>query len=488
MLVIADSVKPACIAGVMGGFDSEINDSTTVMVLESANFNPKSIRETSKKLGMRSEASARNEKPMGYVMCEIASKRACQLIEMIGAGTVVGGYLEAGKSSYTAPTVSLRPHRAEELLGVKISTEQMLQYLNILEIESNFDGEKINCKIPYFRTDIEQEADVIEEIGRMYGFENIESKPLAGNIRVGRKTVQRNTEDEIKNILSSMGFYEITTYSFISPKSYDTICVPENSPLRNYIKILNPLGEDYSSMRTTLMPNIMDVIKRNSNRGVNEAFVYEVGNTFVPKQIPVSELPLEKAKVCIGMYGKCDFYDLKGIVEELLSRFGVKVSLKPVPDNSSFHPGRTAGMYINDDFVGIYGEVSQGVLNNYGLDHKVYLAEIDVEKLVECKNTNWKYEPLPKYPAMVRDIAVIVKDEVLAGDMEETIKSINPYIIENVKLFDVYKGEHIESGYKSTAFSVTYRNKERTLKEKEVENIHKKILETLNTKFGAALR
>ncbi len=488
MLVIADSEKPACIAGVMGGFNSEISNETSIMVLESASFNPKSIRETSKKLGMRSEASARNEKPMGYMMCEIASKRACQLIEMIGAGTVVGGYLEAGKNSYTPPIVTLRPYRAVDLLGVEIEVNQMLDYLNTLEIESTYDGEKISCKIPYFRTDIEQEADIIEEIGRMYGLENIESKPLQGNIRVGRKSEKRGIEDDIKNILSSLGLCEITTYSFISPKSYDTICVTENSNLRNYVKIINPLGEDFSSMRTTLTTNMMDVIKRNSNKGVEEAKLYELGNTFIPLQQPIVDKPLEKSKICIGMYGKYDFFDLKGIVEELISRFGVKISLKPIKDNSSFHPGRTAGMYINDEFVGIYGEVSNEALNNYGLNHKVYLAEIDVEKIVEYKNTNWKYVALPKYPSMVRDIAVKVKDEILAGDMEETIKAVNPYIIESVKLFDVYKGEHIEEGYKSTAFSVTYRNKERTLKEKEVERIHKIILETLQIKFGATLR
>ncbi len=488
MLVIADSEKPACIAGVMGGYYSEINDDTKIMVLESANFNPKSIRETSKKLGMRSEASARNEKPMGYVMVELANKRACQLIEMIGAGTVVGGYLEAGRSEYEAPVVTLRPHRVPWLLGVDIPVDDMLKYLNLLEIESTFDGEKIISKIPYFRTDIEQEADLIEEVGRLYVFENIESAPLLGSTRVGRKSDKRNLEDYIKTILCGIGLYEITTYSFISPKSYDNICVSDHSPLRNYVRILNPLGEDFSSMRTTLMPNMMEVISRNSNRGVDNAKLFEIGSIFIPKEQPVVNEPHEKIKLCIGMYGNYDFFDLKGIIEAVLSRLGIKVSLKPVTDNPSFHPGRTAAMYVNDDLLGIYGEMSMEAAGNYGIDHKVYAAEIDIEKLLEHKDTNWKYEPLPKYPAMVRDIAVIVKDEILAGEMIETIEAVNPHLIESVELFDVYKGEHVQEGYKSTAFSVTYRNKERTLTEKEIESIHKKILEQLERKYEAKLR
>ena len=488
MLVIADGEKPACIAGVMGGYHSEISENTKIMVLESANFNPKSIRETSKKLGMRSEASARNEKPMGHVMTELAAKRACQLIEMIGAGTVVGGYLEAGKSEYVPPVVTLRPHRVKELLGIEISVDNMLNNLNTLEIESVYDGEKIISKIPYFRTDIQQEADLIEEVGRLYGFENIPPSPLLGSTKVGRKSNKRMLEDHIKTILCGMGLYEITTYSFISPKCYDSINAPEDSHLRNYVKILNPLGEDFSSMRTTLIPNMLEVVQRNSNRGVDDAKLYEIGSVFIPREQPVSQEPYEKLKLCIGMFGKYDFYDLKGIIEALLQRLGIAVTLRALIDNPTFHPGRSAAMYVNDECIGIYGEVSPKTLDNYGLDNKVLLAEIDIEKLLEHKNTDWKYQPLPKYPAMVRDIAVIVEETASVGAMIEVISAANPHLIESVELFDVYKGEHIEEGYKSCAFSITYRNKERTLKEKEVEKIHNKILNELEKKFEAKLR
>ncbi len=488
MLVIADAEKPACIAGVMGGYYSEISGSTKIMALETANFNPKSIRETSKKLGLRSEASARNEKPMGYVMCEIASNRVCQLIEIIGAGTVVGGFLEAGKSGYEPPVVSLRPHRSNALLGVEIPVADMLNFLNTLEIESVYDGEKITSMIPYFRTDIEQEADLIEEVGRLYGFENIESKPLRGSTRVGRKSDLRMVEDEIKSLLKGMGLYEITSYSFISPKAYDSICAKEDSPLRKDVRILNPLGEDFSSMRTTLLPNMLEVIERNSNRQVESAKLYEVGSIFIPLDQPVTKEPHEELKLCIGMYGSFDFFDLKGIIFAMLKRFGIKADLKYVTDNPSYHSGRTAAILVGDDPIGIFGEASPRVADNYGLDHRVYLAEIDLEKILLHKNTDWKYEALPKYPSMARDIAVIVKDDVLAGHMEEEIKKVNPYLIESVVLFDVYKGEHIREGYKSTAFSVIYRNKERTMKEKEVEKIHERILQVLGKKFNAVLR
>jgi len=485
VLVIADSEKPVGLAGVMGGYDTEIGEDTTLMLLESATFNTKSIRDTSRKYGLRSEASARNEKVLHYKNAEIASNRACQLIEMIGAGTVVKGYINAGKSDYVPKTVTLRPHRAEELLGVKISVDDMLKSLNKLEVKSTFDGEKIVSEIPYFRCDIEQEVDLIEEIGRIYGFENIEAQPTISTLEKGRKSEKRQTEDYIRNIMVSMGLVEIMTYSFISPKSLDNICVNEDSYIKKYIRLLNPLGEDFSVMRTTLMTNMLDAMSRNNNRGINEVKFFEVGNTFFPKQLPVTELPEERSKLCIGMYGEYDFFNLKGIIEQMLNRFGIGLKVKAVENNPIFHSGICAGVYFDDEEVGVFGELHPQVLDNYDINKKVLMAEIDVDKIVEHKNM---IKALPKYPAMQRDIAVKVKDEVLVGDMEDIIKGINPHIIEDVKLFDVYKGSHIEKGYKSTAFSITYRNKDRTLKDKEVDKIHNMILEKLKENFDAVLR
>lgn len=488
VLVIADSEKPVGLAGVMGGYDTEIGEETTLMLLEAATFNTKSIRDTSRKFGLRSEASARNEKVLHYKNAEIASNRACQLIEMIGAGTVVKGFINAGKSEFVPKKVTLRPHRSDELLGVKISVEDVLASLNKLEIKSSFDGEKIVSEIPYFRCDIEQEADLIEEIGRMYGFENIEGKPIVSTLEKGGKSEKRQTEDYIKNIMVSMGLSEIMTYSFISPKSLDNICASEESDIKKYIRLLNPLGEDFSVMRTTLMSNMLDVMSRNNNRGINEVKFFEIGNTFFPKELPVAQLPDERSKLCIGMYGNYDFFNLKGIIEQMLERFGIELKLKAIEDNTTFHSGICAGIYIEDELIGVFGELHPQVLENYDINKKVLLAEIEVDKIVGYKNMARKYKALPKYPAIQRDIAVKVKDEVLVGDMEAVIKAVNPHIIENVSLFDVYKGSHIECGYKSTAFSITYRNKDRTLKDKEVDKIHNMVLENLKENFDAVLR
>lgn len=488
VLVIADSEKPVGIAGVMGGYDTEIGDDTTLMLLESATFNTKSIRETSRKYGLRSEASSRNEKVLHYKNAEIANNRACQLIEMIGAGTVVKGYLNAGKSDFVPKTVTLRPHRAEELLGIKMPVDEMLTILNKLEIKSSFENGLIVSEVPYFRCDIEQEADLIEEIGRIYGFENIEAVPVVSTLTKGKKSEKRQTEDAIRNIMVSMGLMEIMTYSFISPKSLDNICSSEESYMKKYIKLLNPLGEDFSVMRTTLMTNMLDAMSRNNNRGINDLKFFEVGNTFVPRDLPVTELPNERSKLCIGMYGDYSFFNLKGIIEQMLNRFGIELKVKAIQDNPTFHSGICAGVYLADEQIGIFGELHPQVLENYDIDKKVLMAEIDVDKIVENKNMIRKYEVLPKYPAMQRDIAVIVKDEVLVGDMMDVIKAVNPHMIESVELFDVYKGSHITQGYKSTAFSIIYRHKDRTLKDKDVDKLQDIVLKKLEENFEAVLR
>lgn len=488
VLVIANSQEPVGIAGVMGGYDTEIGEDTALMLLESATFSTKSIRETSRKYGLRSEASSRNEKVLHYKNAEIASNRACQLIEMIGAGTVVKGYLNAGKSDFIPKTVTLRPHRAEELLGIKMPVEDMLAILNKLEIKSSFENGLIVSEVPYFRCDIEQEVDLIEEIGRIYGFENIEAVPVISTLTKGKKSNKRQTEDEVRGIMVSMGLMEIMTYSFISPKSLDKTCSNEESYMMNYIKLLNPLGEDFSVMRTTLITNMLDAISRNNNRGNYDLKFFEVGNTFVPKALPVTELPEERSKLCIGMYGDYNFFNVKGIIEQMLNHFGIELKVKAIHDNPIFHSGICAGVFINEEQIGIFGELHPQVVENYDIDKKVFIAEIDVDKIVDNKNMTRKYEQLPKYPSMQRDIAVIVKDEVLVGDMIAVIKAVNPHVIESVELFDVYKGTHITQGYKSTAFSIIYRHRDRTLKDKDVDKLHDIVLRKLIENFEAELR
>lgn len=488
ILAIADENGTTALAGVMGGLFSEITDETKVMLLESANFNSKSIRHTSKKLGLRSEASSRFEKGLQPESVVDACERACQLIEMLGAGTVIKGSIDVGEKTSEIRDVNLRPDRVERLLGVKIDIEEMINTLNSLGIESTLENGIIVSKIPYYRADIEQEADLIEEVGRIYGFHNIESAPLKGQILKGSKSYKRLIEDRLKSILTGLGLYEITTYSFISPKSYDKICLGKDDKKRNIVKIINPLGEDYSVMRSTLIPNMTDVIARNINHGVQSAILYEIGNIFIPKSLPVTELPCEKSTICIGAFGNCDYYKIKGIVEQIMERLGIECEYNASSDYGTFHGGRTAEIIIDNEKTGIIGELHPDVNEKYGLKTKVYIAEIDVEFLVKKANFNRKYKSLPKYPAVSRDISVVIKEEISVGEIEKVIYEADNTILENIKLFDVYRGNPIDKGYKSVAFSLTYRHMDYTLKDEEVNIVHQNILSNLENKLGAILR
>lgn len=488
ILAIADENGTTALAGVMGGLYSEITDDTKVMLLESANFNSKSIRHTSKKLGLRSEASSRFEKGLQPESVVDACERACQLIEMLGAGTVIKGCIDVGVKTSDIKEVNLRPDRVERLLGVKISIDDMIKTLNSLEIKSRLDNGIIISQIPYYRADIEQEADLIEEIGRIYGFHNIESAPLKGQILKGSKSHKRLIEDKLKSLLTGLGLYEITTYSFISPKSYDKICLNKDDKKRNIVKIINPLGEDYSVMRSTLIPNMTEVITRNINHGVQSALLYEIGNIFIPKNLPVTELPYEKSTICIGAFGNCDYYKIKDIVEQIMERLGIKCVYNASTDYSTFHSGRTAEIIIDNEKAGIIGELHPDVNEKYGLKTNVYIAEIDVELLVRKANFIRKYKQLPKYPAVTRDISVVLKEEISVGEIEKVIYESDNTILENIKLFDVYRGNPIDKGYKSVAFSLTYRHMEYTLKDEEVNIVHQNILTNLENKLGAILR
>src|SRR6056297_1216702 len=321
MLIIADESKPIGIAGVMGGYDSEVTKNSKVILMESANFDGKSVRETSKKLSLRSEASSRNEKDLPDEIVVDACNRVCQIIESIGAGTIVKGVIDRGDKDAPLREVIMDPKNCNNLLGSNIEDKKMLDILNSLNIESKIHQGKIVSKIPNFRKDLEIEADLIEEVGRIFGFHNIPPKPLKGNILKGSKSELRKVEDKSKEILYGLGLYEITTYSFISPKEYDRFLVEEKNLLRNYVEISNPLGEDFSSMRTTLLPNMLKVISKNSNYGIKKGMLFEIGNTFSKKE---KNAPEEIRRISIGMYGNYDFYSLKGVVENLLNKFGFK--------------------------------------------------------------------------------------------------------------------------------------------------------------------
>lgn len=488
-LVIADGEKPVAIAGVMGGFDTEVTNETNVILIEAANFNEKSVRLTSKTHNLRTEASSRFEKGIDSNLCEIACNRACQLIEEIGAGVVVGGIIDNYSNVRKASTISLRPRKVNELLGVEIDKKTIIDILKGLEFDVKDMGEFLEVKVPTFRLDVEREVDLIEEVGRIYGFHNIPNKPLLGVLTRGERPYNVIIEDKAIRILQGLGLNEVMTYSFISPKAYDKIELKSDSIKRNSVKLINPLGEDYSVMRTTIIPNIMELLSRNFNYGVKEALTFEIGNIFIPKELPLKSLPQERRTLAIGMYGEVDYYYLKGIVEILLNRLGISSFRYLREENHpTFHPGRTANIILDNKVLGIIGEVHPDVLENYDLDVPVYIGELDFVTIIEEANLIKKYKPLPKYPSITRDLAVVIDREIPVTDIEDVIMKWGKDIVEKVELFDVYEGEQIPTGKKSVAFSIIYRSYDKTLRDEDVNKVHDKIVKEVEETFKANLR
>lgn len=488
-LVIGDGENPIAIAGVIGGFDTEVTKDTKNVLIEGANFNSKSVRLTSKKLNLRSEASTRFEKGIDINLSQVAADRVCQLIEEIGAGTIVKGNIDIYKEIKEEKTINVRPSRVNKMLGTEISVEDMVGYLNGLGLTSKLVEGLIQVKVPSFRLDIELEIDLIEEIGRLYGFHNIVSKPLVGVLTRGEKPLGKRIEDRTKAILQGLGLNEVMSYSFISPKAYDKINLPEDSPIRKYIKLINPLGEDYSVMRTTLIPNMLELLSRNYNRGVSASYLYEIGNIFIAKELPVVQLPDEKKVLSFGIYGKKDFYYLKEVIDKTLNRLGIKdIEYIREENNPIFHPGRTAKILCNGEELGIIGEIHIDIAENYNIKDRVYIGQLDFDKIIELTNLETKYKALPKYPSMARDLAVVVSENVLVGDIQKVIAKHGEGLIEKIELFDIYTGSQIEENMKSIAFSIIYRSHDRTLKDDEVNNIQNSIIKDLEDTFKAKLR
>ncbi|NMA86923.1 MAG: phenylalanine--tRNA ligase subunit beta, partial [Tissierellia bacterium] len=488
-LVIADENRPIAIAGVMGGFDTEVDENTTTVLLESANFNGKSVRLTAKELNLRTEASSRFEKGIDSNLCETAANRVCQLVEEIGAGTVVGGNIDVYKSLKKEKEIILKTEYVNRLLGIDLEPREMANYLERLELKTSLNGDKINVLIPSFRLDLKEEVDLIEEIGRLYGFHNIEPKPLVGVLTRGGKSYESIIEGKTNTILQGLGLNQVMTYSFISPRVYDKLNLKENNELRNYIKILNPLGEDYSVMRTTLIPNMLGLLSRNYNYGVEECFFYEIGNIFIPKELPVKELPLEKKILSVGMYGDIDFYTIKEVVENLFRKLGImNIEFLPKEDDPIFHPYRTAEILYENEAIGIIGEIHIDIMENFEIEKKSYIGEIDFDKIVEITNLEKSYKPLPKYPSIARDIALVVNRDIMIGQLEKAIWENGGGLIEEVKLFDIYEGDQVGEGKKSVAFGIRYRSYERTLKDKEINEIQENIVKELEKSLGAQLR
>lgn len=488
MLVIADEAKAVAVAGVMGGENSEIVDDTTDILFESANFNGISVRLTAKKLGLRTEASGRFEKGLDVEGVIAAVDRAAQLVEELGAGKVCKGIIDRYEAKMESSVIKFRPDRINAFLGTAIKTEEMVRIFKALEFE--VDERNMTVTAPGFRPDIEQEADLAEEVARFYGYNNIEATLLPGmETTIGRKSRKQKIEDLIKDTMVACGLSETYTYSFTSHKVFDLIRLPEESELRRTVTIRNPLGEDYSIMRTTTVPEMMEVLATNYNRRVEEARLFELSSVYLPKSLPLTELPYEKQVLTLGMYGNADFYEIKGVVEELLSILGIKgYEFIPEKDNPVFHPGRTASLMLDGKKVGTVGEVYPEVAENFEAPERTYMGIVDVEPLMEKAELMSKYKPLPKFPAVSRDIAMLVKDEVLVKQIDDIIRQRAGGILEDAWLFDVYKGKQVPEGIKSVAYSITFRAEDRTLTDEDVNKAMAKILEGLKTNLEAQLR
>ena len=478
MLVIADTEKPVAVAGVMGGEYSGIMDDTTTIVFESACFNGTCVRRTAKALGMRTEASARYEKELDPNQTMRALKRALQLVQLLDAGDVVDGVVDCYKKVKEQVTVDWDYQWINRFIGFDLSEQQMIDILKKID----FDVRDGKVYAPTFRNDIEHLADLAEEVARFYGFHNM----LQGAAN-GKLTHRQSFERKLGNTLLACGCTEVSTFSFISPKAYDKICLPPDSELRNSIVILNPLGEDTSIMRTTILPSMLDVLSFNYNHKTEAACMYEMGTVYTPTT--PDKLPIESQKVTIGMYGNgADFFALKGIVEKLLDCLHVDhYDVEPVKDNPTFHPGRTAAFIIDGKVLATLGEVHPTVAENYAIGTRVYLAELDVNTAYENESGTRTHKPLPKYPASNRDLAFVCDKEIPVLKLQRAIGEAVGKTLESVKLFDVYQGEQIEKGKKSVAFNIRMRAHDRTLTDDEADAAMKRVVKALD-KMGISLR
>lgn len=486
-LMINDENGAIAIAGVMGGQNTEVSDDTTKILLESANFSDDSVRRTSKKLGLRTEASAKFEKGIDSNTVELAINRACHLIEKLNAGKVLKVKKDVYINERECEFLKVKPSRINKLLGEDINTDTMIELLAKVEIKANkLESDLLELKIPTFRLDISQEADILEEVARIYGYDKIKSSRINGVVTLGIKTKDQELEENMKNLLTSMGLNEILTYSFVSPKIADKIAMPKDDVRRDFIKLQNPLGEETSVMRTTLMPNLLEVASSNNSKSIKEFRGFEIGNTFFKGE----EEPLEIKNLCFGFYSKdADFFVLKGILEELYAHINFNnYEILPETNNTSFHTGRCAKIVMDDQIIGYLGEIHPDVMENYNLDKRVYVCEFDFEKVFNNLEHTIKYKPLPKYPSSSRDLAITLKDDIVVKDIEDIIIKNKSNIIESFELFDLYKGDQIEKGYKSVAYSIVYRNKERTLTDEEVTKVHDKIVKDIEEKLGGKLR
>ena len=487
VLMICDGKKPVGIAGIMGGENSMITDNVHTVLFEAACFNGTNIRLSSKKIGLRTDASGKFEKGLDPNNAQAAIDRACQLMEELGAGEVVGGMVDVCNEVRLPSRVKFEPDRINALLGTSLTKEEMLGYL--AKVELTYDEASGEIVAPTFRQDIHCMADVAEEVARFFGYDKIPTTLPTGEATTGRLPFKLRIENVARDIAEYCGFSEGMTYSFESPKVFDKLRLPEDHMLRSAITISNPLGEDYSIMRTSTLNGMLSSLATNYNRRNKDVRLYELGNVYLPKSLPLTELPDERTLFTLGMYGKGDFFDMKGVCEEFFEKAGMKkrVEYDPADKKPYLHPGRQADMLYEGKKVGYLGEVHPLTADAYGIGERAYIAVIDILSVLEFAGFNHKYTGIAKYPAVSRDLSLVVPHQVLAGQIENVLIQRGGKILESYQLFDIYEGSQIQAGYKSMAYSLVFRANDKTLEESEISAAMKKILNGLED-LGIQLR
>lgn len=487
VLMICDADKPIGIAGIMGGENSMITDEVKTMLFEAACFNGTNIRLSGKKIGMRTDAAAKFEKGLDPNLALLAMNRACQLIEELGAGEVVGGVVDVYAEPRGEKRLTFEPEKYNKLLGTDISREQMLSYFE--KIELGYDEGANEVIVPSWRQDLECDADLAEEVARFYGYDKIAQTLPSGQATTGKLSYKLRIEEIAKDVAQYCGFSQGMVYSFESPKVFDKLLIPEDSPLRKTVVISNPLGEDFSIMRTTSLNGILTSLSTNYNRRNKDVRLYELGNIYLPKQIPLTELPEERMQFTLGMYGEGDFYTMKGVIEEFFSQAGMhkKPEYDPEAGKPYFHPGRQANVLYNGAVVGCLGEVHPTVAANYGIKERVYLAVLDMPQIVKLSSFDRKYTGIAKFPAVTRDISMVCPKTILAGDIEKVIEKKGGNYLESYRLFDLYEGNQIKIGFKSMAYTITFRAPDKTLDDETVGSALNRIIRALEEK-GIELR
>ncbi len=487
VLMICDGEKAVGLAGIMGGENSMITDEVHTMLFEAACFDGTNIRLSSKKIGLRTEASGKFEKGLDPNNAEAAINRACQLIEELGAGEVVDGIVDVYETKREPVRVPFEPENINALLGTELSKEQMLSYFKPLEL--TYDETSNQLIVPTFRQDLLRTADIAEEVARFYGYDSIPTTLPRGEATTGKLPFYLRVEAVAREIAEFCGFSQGMHYSFESPKVFDKLLLPKDAKERQAVVISNPLGEDFSIMRTISLHGMLTSLATNYNRRNKNVRLYELGNIYLPKSLPLTELPDERMQFTLGMYGDGDFFTMKGVVEEFLDKIGMhkKETYDPDAKRPYLHPGRQADIIYDGEKIGYLGEVHPSVAASYGIGERAYVAVLDMPSVVEKATFDRKYEGIAKFPAVTRDISMVVPKNVLVGQIEEIIAMRGGKILESYELFDVYEGAQIQEGYKSVAYSIVFRAKDKTLEEAEITAVMKKILHGLQS-LGAELR